>query len=150
MLLHSMLRTRFHHLFSLLCLAAVVLGQSVASHFMVRCEDSAGTRLELACERSGEGACLGGGAADDAALEHGATDERGPCKDTPLSATHDAAKVLATARGAELAMPVCDVALVLPRIDWIETPMPRRSREVVALTRPRDTAERMRTIILQV
>ncbi len=150
MLLHSMLRTRFQHLFSLLCLAAVVLGQSVASHLIVRCEDSAGTRLELACERSGEGACLGGRAADDAALEHGAPDERGPCKDTPLSATHDAAKVLASSRGADLAMPVCEMAAVSPRVEWIETPEWRRSREVVALTRPPDTAERMRTIILQV
>lgn len=141
------------HLIAFLCLVAFGLGQTLFASMGVRCTDASGdTRIEYACIKTSQGACLkacidpGVHAADD---NHESDDAPPtPCEDEPLSSQAAAAKLIPSSVSLE---PVFAAALVAILWDhWSFTtyqPVSPRHPEVDR-DRPPDSLARLRSVIL--
>ena len=152
---NSMRRTLVQRLIAVICLLAFGLGQAVSASFLVRCEDGTGSRFEFACERTSDGSCVDAceqvdGPVDDADAQ--TTDDHAPhpCKDTPVSDTHAAAKMAAKARALESPELTAMAAAIAYYVAVLDTPKPSVHFVPRANEKPPDTTERLRTVILVV
>lgn len=152
---NSMRRTLVQRLIAVLCLFAFGLGQAVSASFLVRCEDGTGSRLEFACERTSDGSCVNAcdqldGPVDDAGAQTTDDHDPHPCKDTPVSDTHAAAKMAAKARALELSELTAMAAAIACHVGVFDTPKPGVHFVPRPNEKPPDTTARLRTVILVV
>lgn len=149
LLMHGSLTQR---LIAILCLLAFGLGQTLAVP-LVRCTDESGTtRIEFACMKSAQGACLtpciepGLHAADDNHESDPVTPT--PCEDEPLGSHASAAKLIPPSVSLELVCATVVVAILWD--NWsFTTDQPASPRHPeVDRDRPPDSLARLRSVIL--
>ena len=144
-----------HRLIAFLCLVAFGLGQSLFASMGVRCTDASGnSRIEYACVKTSNGACLTPSielVAHEADDDH-SSDPAGPtpCEDEPLGSQISAAKVIPSSVSIDPVLAAVVVAVLwdgwpvdIEQPARSATPEPERER-------PPDSLARLRTVILLV
>lgn len=142
-----------HRLIAFLCLVAFGLGQTLFASMGVRCTDASGTsRIEYACVKASNGACLTPSSdlvAHETDGDH-SSDPAGelPCEDEPLGSQISAAQVIPSGVSID---PV--LAAVVVAVFWdgwpVEIDQPARSATPEPeRDRPPDSLARLRTVIL--
>lgn len=138
-----------------LCLVAFGLGQTVFASMGVWCTDATGSsRIEYACFKSAQGACLSPCSEPDV---HATSEDHEdeplsplPCEDTPLGSQLSAARLDHSNPALELAFATFVVTIL--RDAWIFDS--DESAHVIRLTRgrtrPPDSLTRLRSVILVV
>jgi len=142
-------------LIALVCLVAFGLGQVFFSSLGVRCTDASGvTRIEYACIKTTQGACLTPCEAPEA---HSAEDNHDsdpvaptPCEDEPLGVQMSAVRQGQTSHASVPVFAMVMVAVLETpwSIDHIPPGCVRRSK--TERERPPDSLARMRCVILTV
>lgn len=144
-----------HRLIALLCLVAFGLGQSLFTSMGVRCTDASGnSRIEYACVKTSNGACLTPGielVAHEADDDH-SSDPAGPtpCEDEPLGSQISAAKVIPSSVSIDPVLAALVVAVLWD--GWpVDIAQPARCATAEPeRERPPDSLARLRTVILLV
>lgn len=140
-------------LIAFLCLVAFGLGQTLFASMGVRCTDASGdTRIEYACIKTSQGACLtpcidpGVHAADDNHESDNVPPT--PCEDEPLSSQASAAKFIPLRVSLEPVFAAVVVAILWAHWSFTtDQPASPRHPEVVR-DRPPDSLARLRSVIL--
>ncbi|MBK7405095.1 MAG: hypothetical protein IPJ41_10795 [Phycisphaerales bacterium] len=144
----------FQRCVAVVCLVAFGLGQPLLASMGVRCTDASGnTRLEFACIKTTQLACLATSA--ELAGTHAADEQRqadpgvpAPCEDEPLGSQASAARLVSSGVSLERAFVSAVVATHCER--WplacgqgLRSLRPERDRD-----RPPDLLARLRSVIL--
>jgi hypothetical protein len=141
------------HLIAFLCLVAFGLGQTLFASMGVRCTDASGdTRIEYACIKTSQGACItpcidpGVQAADD---DHESDDvPPTPCEDEPLSSQAAAAKLIPSNVSLEPLFAAVVVAILWDNCSFTTDQLANPRHPEVDRDRPPDSLARLRSIIL--